>query len=567
MAQFRLKLKVNLSFSKHIFITKHNNAMKKLLYNHKVVSTAFTSLCLAAMATSCSQELEESKVQTDNNPAALNVVKLNFATSALTRGTMYDDIAQMPDDATFGVYGYGHKDGEPTPNDANFINNGSAKKDGVVRVKGEVATYKTKMPKVQLAAVYPRLDDRDGDKLVRDGKDKYTLTYSLKKNMAQQKDLMIGQADEFEINDQNPTNENTNSGKTINMHHALTAINFAIGDRVPTGYTIERIYLRGLYTKGTCKVDLSKNNDAERFTWTPLGDKDKKENYVGIKLNKVSTTQINRTPFTGLKNTDGKYDNFTVFIIPQELTSDAVAEVYLKKEEHQDINIDHRVKAKKITIPLTSKEKDNTIKAGQERKYYLNCNIDQNDIKPLFEFVYKKKGQETRDSTKFDLRFVTPEKTTDGCTEYQITISSRQYSAGYKRDEPGGKIKNFVPIILAPHSFEIVGFKYTYKYNPDGTKTDEYNPDGTKTKTKKAKRHDMPLESVKVQEVEQPQQNDNKYGKFKLVFNPAKYPTIPNYKQKNKNKPQKLDKIYIYLKLKGNDTIIELPITNFPSTK
>ena len=43
--------------------------MKKLLYNHKVVSTAFTSLCLAAMATSCSQELEESKVQTDNNPA------------------------------------------------------------------------------------------------------------------------------------------------------------------------------------------------------------------------------------------------------------------------------------------------------------------------------------------------------------------------------------------------------------------------------------------------------------------------------------------------------------------
>lgn len=540
--------------------------MKKLLYNHKVVSTAFTSLCLAAMATSCSQDLEESKVQTDNNPAALNVVKLNFATSALTRGTMYDNKAQMPDDATFGVYGYGHKDGEASPTTPNFINNGSAKKDGVVRVKGEVATYKTKMPKVQLAAVYPQLNDDNQFK--KTGANTYTFTYSLQKDMAQQKDLMIGQTDEFEINDQNSTEKEISSGKTINMHHALTAINFAIGDRVPTGYTIERIYLRGLYTKGTCKVDLSKNNDAERFTWTPLGDKDKKENYVGIKLNKVSTTQINRTPFTGLKNTDGKYDNFTVFIIPQELTSDAVAEVYLKKEEHQDINIDHRVKAKKITIPLTSKEKDNTIKAGQERKYYLNCNIDQNDIKPLFEFVYKKKGQETRDSTKFDLRFVTPEKTTDGCTEYQITISSRQYSAGYKRDEPGGKIKNFVPIILAPHSFEIVGFKYTYKYNPDGTKTDEYNPDGTKTKTKKAKRHDMPLESVKVQEVEQPQQNDKyKYGKFKLVFNPAKYPTIPNYKQKNKNKSQKLDKIYIYLKLKGNDTIIELPITNFPSTK
>lgn len=566
MAQFRLKLKVNLSFSKHIFITKHNNAMKKLLYNHKVVSTAFTSLCLAAMATSCSQDLEEGKVQTDNNPAALNVVRLNFATSALTRGTMYDDIAQMPDDATFGVYGYGHKDGD-TPNEPNFINNGSAKKDGKVHVSGKVATYKTDMPKVQLAAVYPRLSD--GNQFKRTGANTYTLTYSLQKDMAKQEDLMIGQTEEFEINDQNPTDENINSGKTINMHHALAAINFAIGDRVPTGYTIERIYLKGLYTKGTCKVDLSKTTEPEqRFTW-PVSDLSDKGT-IGIKLNKVSTTQINRTPFTGLKNTDGKYDNFTVFIIPQELTSDAVAEVYLKKEEHQDINIDHRVKAKKITIPLTSKEKDNTIKAGQERKYYLNCNIDQNDIKPLFEFVYKKKGQETRDSTKFDLRFVTPEKTTDGCTEYQITISSSQYSAGLKSVTPGGKIPSFDPIILAPHSFEIVGFKYTYKYNPDGTSTDKYNPDGTKTKTKKAKRHDMPLESVKVQEVEQPQQND-KYGKFKLVFNPAKYPTIPNYKKKKNKKiiemSQTLDKIYICLKLKGNDTIIELPITNFPVPK
>lgn len=80
--------------------------MKKHYY--KAIGAA-SILCLAAMATSCSQDLEEGKVQTDNNPAALNVVKLNFATSALTRGTMYDDIAQMPDDATFGVYGYGHK--------------------------------------------------------------------------------------------------------------------------------------------------------------------------------------------------------------------------------------------------------------------------------------------------------------------------------------------------------------------------------------------------------------------------------------------------------------------------
>lgn len=98
--------------------------MKK--HNYKAIGAA-SILCLAAMATSCSQELEEGKVQTENNKAELNVVKLNFATDALTRGTMYDDIAQMPDDATFGVYGYAHKDNDPA-NDPNFINNGSAKK-------------------------------------------------------------------------------------------------------------------------------------------------------------------------------------------------------------------------------------------------------------------------------------------------------------------------------------------------------------------------------------------------------------------------------------------------------
>lgn len=155
--------------------------MKKLFYNCKAIGAA-SILCLAAIATSCSQELEEGKIQTDNNKAELNVVKINFATDALTRGTMYDEIAQMPDDATFGVYGYAHKEGETTPNDPNFINNGSAKKDGVVRVKGKVATYKTNMPKVQLAAVYPQLSD--DNKFKRTGANTYTLTYSLQEDMA-----------------------------------------------------------------------------------------------------------------------------------------------------------------------------------------------------------------------------------------------------------------------------------------------------------------------------------------------------------------------------------------------
>lgn len=515
--------------------------MKKLLYNHKVVSTAFTSLCLAAMATSCSQELEESKVQTDNNPAALNVVKLNFATSALTRGTMYDDIAQMPDDATFGVYGYGHKDGETTPNDANFINNGSAKKkDGkyIVHVSGKVATYKTDMPKVQLAAVYPQLNDANQFK--KTGANTYTFTYSLQKDMAQQKDLMIGQAEEFEINDQNPTNENTNSGKTINMHHALTAINFAIGDRVPTGYTIERIYLRGLYTKGTCKVDLSKNNDAERFTWTPLGDKDKKENYVGIKLS-ATTTKINGTPFTGIKGKNG-YDNLTIFIIPQKLTSDAVAEVYLKKDAttiYKDENgksheitkdAEKRANAKKIIVYLQPKNKterdDKNIefKAGQQKRYYINTKNSDG-----ITYSIKKIGNVIQKDNSIVVNVE--------CYRYSFIIKE-------------GKIETY--IFKAPQKFSIQKITYkTYKKKTDKEK-------GTTSGEETIKQG--PNSFIKDWNVTYPERGDSTKVSLTLTLDPKKAPKVTERYKKNTDTQaehplgsSKKDYILIYLVADGSE--------------
>lgn len=548
MAQFRLKLKVNLSFSKHIFITKHNNAMKKLLYNHKVVSTAFTSLCLAAMATSCSQDLEEGKVQTDNNPAALNVVKLNFATSALTRGTMYDDIAQMPEDATFGVYGYGHKDGEPTPNEPNFINNGSAKKDGEVHVSGKVAKYKTDMPKVQLAAVYPRLDDRDDDKLVRDGKDKYTLTYSLKKNMALQKDLMIGQTEEFEINDQNPTDENINSGKTINMHHALTAINFAIGDRVPTGYTIERIYLRGLYTKGTCKVDLSQNTNAKRFTWTPLGDKDKKENYVGIKLS-ATTTQTNRTQFTGLK-TGNKYDNLTIFMIPQQVGDDAKAEVILKKDEKEYKSVrdvkgekvtpenDTRVKIKRITIPLKIKD-GKPYQAGEVEKYLVNSLINktkEEDSNISIEVV-DPNNYESFSKTIQPNKESFCKKDGEKQNTYNLFIKCYRYAVNTDKTK-----KHFNHAIIASNTFTIKSIEYK-TYNEKTKKSDYTQLSGEN------------VNCVTWKITKQPK-GDDTIGSFSLTFDPSNYPMVEDkpkkgVKQQHKFGTKDMDKFRITLVADG----------------
>lgn len=523
--------------------------MKKHYY--KAIGAA-SILCLAAMATSCSQDLEEGKVQTDNNPAALNVVKLNFATSALTRGTMYDDIAQMPEDATFGVYGYGHKNGEPTPNKPNFINNGSAKKKDdkyIVHVSGKVATYKTDMPKVQLAAVYPQLSDDNQFK--RTGANTYTLTYSLQKDMALQKDLMIGQTEEFEINEQNSTEKEITSGKTINMHHALTAINFAIGDRVPTGYTIEGIFITGLYTNGTCHVDLSNTPGAKRFTWDI---QNAKKDTVRIKTNHITTTQVNRTQFTGLK-TGNKYDNLTIFMIPQPVGDDAKAEVVLKKDENYgadgNIQEDYRLPLKKITIPL--KLKDNKpYKAGQVEKYNIGDNTQQEDLKPLLYFVKKDKKQEGKfvqvsSNTVFNLKTDADKKeiTKEGATKYYLTMFTARYVAKTK------STKVPTPLIVAPHKYKIVKITYDRYYN--STYTDKKG--NKREKILREKDVKVPEGSVVVEDIKQPDSND-KYGHFTLTFNPKKYPDLP--------KGKKFDKIYIHIELDGAIATIKQSVSGFP---
>lgn len=515
--------------------------MKKHYY--KAIGAA-SILCLAAMATSCSQDLEESKVQTDNNPAALNVVKLNFATSALTRGTMYDDKAQMPDDATFGVYGYGHKDGEASPTTPNFINNGSAKKDGVVRVKGEVATYKTKMPKVQLAAVYPQLNDANQFK--KTGANTYTFTYSLQKDMAQQKDLMIGQTDEFEITSQNPAEKEISSGKTINMHHALTAINFAIGDRVPTGYTIEGIYLTGLCTNGTCHVDLSNTPGAKRFTWDI---QNAKKDTVRIKTNHITTTQINRTQFTGLK-TGNKYDNLTIFMIPQPVGDDAKAEVILKKDGKKYVSIrdqkgqevtpenDTRVKIKRITIPLKRKD-GKPYQAGEVEKYLVNSLINktkEEDSNISIEVVDPNNYESPSTTIQLNKESFC-KKDGEKQNTYNLFIKCYRYAVNTDKTK-----KHFNHAITAPNTFKIKSVQY---------KT--YNE-----KTKKSDWTGLPeknVECVKWEITKQPNK-DNPIGSFSLTFDPSKYPMVEDkpkrgVKQEHKFGKKDMDKFRITLVADG----------------
>lgn len=514
--------------------------MKNFFLSYKAITAALT-MGLAAITTSCSQDIDNSNASLKGNKAeSSKIVKLSFGPH--TRGTMYDDISQMADNATFGVYGYARKNNESIITSPNFINNGSAeKKDGIVRVNGEVATYKKDMPNVKIAAVYPKLN-KDND-FKRTGENTYTLTYALKEDMSTQQDLLIGEAPEFTITSENSKNDLIDGKQTVDMHHALTAINFAIGDRVPTGYTIEGICLKNLYTKGTCKVDLSKTTDAERFTWETSGEK----SYVFIKTSNITTTQINRTQFTGLK-TGNKYDNLTIFMIPQPVGDDAIAEVVLKKDEKYgaDGNIYHdsRLPLKLITIPLKLKD-DKPYTAGQVEKYNIGAKPPQEDLKPLLYFI-KKDNSIVTSSTIFNLKTDADkeEKTNEGTTKYHLTIFSARYVAD-KNDGHDGK--TFTPLIVAPHTFRIVKITYDHYYKGKDKKGRE--------KILREKDVKVPEGSVVVEDIKQPDSND-KNGHFTLTFNPKKYPDLP--------KGKKFDKIYIHIELDGAVMTLQQSVKGFP---
>lgn len=522
--------------------------MKHFFLSYKAITAALT-ICLAAITTSCSQDIDNNSTHVkDYKAESSKIVKLSFGPS--TRGTMYDETSQMADNATFGVYGYARKDGSPISTDPNFINNGSAeKKDGIVRVGGKVATYKDNMPKVKIAAVYPKLAD---NAFTRTGDNTYTLTYALQQDMSTQQDLLIGEAPEFTITSENSKNDLIDGKQTVDMHHALTAINFAIGDRVPTGYTIEGIRLTGLYTKGTCKVDLSKTTDAERFTWETSGEK----SYVFIKTSNITTTQVNRTQFTGLK-TGNKYDNLTIFMIPQPVGDDAKAEVVLKKDGKYgaDGNIYHdsRLPLKLITIPLKLKD-DKPYKAGQVEKYNIGAKPPQEDLKPLLYFITNKRA-ELGSSIAYNLKTNADkeEKTNEGTTKYHLTIFSARYVADKSEDNNG---KTFTPLIVAPHTFRIVKITYDYYKMKDGKKDH-------------CRDVEVPKGSVVVGDIKQPDSND-KYGHFTLTFNPKCYPKIPDLiipgkkGKPNKITEQSFDKIQIHIELDGAVMTLKQAVIGFP---
>ena len=424
--------------------------MNRFLNRQKQLMLAMAGVMM--LTVSCSQDVDNELGTTDANGGKVgSEVKLQFATNAATttRGTMYDKIDVMPDDSKFSVYGYSCKGGfDQMGNTLNFIANGEASKRGTVTVGGAAKYYNKAEPYVQLVGVYPYLQGEN--KLEKTGIDKYSLTYDIGANIdaTQHKDLMIGKAN-VEVQA-----EGEQQPAKITLHHALTAVNFAIGDKCPTGYEIAGIEMQGLAAKGTCKVTFS--GDIPTFKWTPSDTKEpirlKWPKYEGVKSTTITpnkTTQVNRTHVTGVKTEDGKRDNLTIFMIPQQLGAEAKAVIWLTKDNglyrqpRPNNDKDYRVAVKKITINLAAVK---AWKPEQVVVYRIDEELSNADLR--YKFNLSKPVVESQPGD-------------DGLSEATFNLNSYRYTYY-------GQVSKFLyDLYAALQTFQIV--KYAYE-DEDGMK-------------------------------------------------------------------------------------------------
>lgn len=416
--------------------------MNRFLNRQKQLMLAMAGVLM--LTVSCSQDVNNELGTTDAKGGKVgSEVKLQFATNAVTttRGTMYDNIGVMPDDSKFSVYGYSCKGGfDQMGNTLNFIANGEASKSGTVTVGGAAKYYNKAEPYVQLVGVYPYLQGEN--KLEKTGADKYSLTYDLGANIdaTQHKDLMIGKTNVV------VQAEGEQQPAVITLHHALTAVNFAIGDKCPTGYEIAGIEMQGLAAKGTCEVSF--NGDMPTFNWTPSDTKEnirlKWPKYEGVAFTTITpnkTTQVNRTQVTGVK-TDGKRDNLTIFMIPQQLGADAKAVIWLKKDDglfrkpKPKRDVDHRAAVKKITINLAAVK---AWKPGQVVVYRIDEDLSDADLRYKFNLT-----PSTTDAQPGD----------DGLSAAEFNLNSYRYTYFGQV----GKVSN--DLYSALQSFQIIKYAY-----------------------------------------------------------------------------------------------------------
>lgn len=329
---------------------------------------------MACLTMSCSQDME-SNVEQRSTPSG--EVSVNFVTNEHgTRGTMYDAIDFIPDDDLFGVQGYTTGNGfDNMGNTPNFIDNGQTTKNGKVAARN-AAAWKYAKNYVQLVGTYPLL--KGGNSIVKTGKDTYKVTFTPETDAHEEKDLMLGKSDIDKSVNGDP------ASVKITLHHALTAVNFTLGNKRTSGLKIVGIKLSGVAGKSECEANLANNT----FKWNVI--ENGKDYILKVDGDGIRTTVQNMKQVTGIKDKDGKYDNLSFLMIPQELGKDAKAIIYLERDtkpikgdevggKYSEKN-DTRKKRKIVTLHLDGKK----WKANQPVNYIIEDEKYSDEVKYFF---------------------------------------------------------------------------------------------------------------------------------------------------------------------------------------
>lgn len=245
----------------------------------------------------------------------------------MTRGTQINKDEEYKIQS-FGVSAYTNKDGKP-----DYMYNEEATKDGDLWFPGE-KYYWPGGKTLSFYAWYPRT--ATGMTLTDNTQvGAPVMTYAIPEGVADQIDVMTATA----IGEKDPNS--TTGGTQLNFNHSLAAVKFVVGSLpncIVRSTTIEGVKHSGKYTLGTDAWEL--DNDVKDFI---------------LKWDNKEVSGTEGTPITA--------DDETLFMMPQQLTSDARIVVELNDG------------TKDFTVSASIGSNNETWEMGHTYTYYISFNF------------------------------------------------------------------------------------------------------------------------------------------------------------------------------------------------
>ena len=132
------------------------------------------------------------------------------------------------------------------------------------------------------------------------------VTFQVKQNVKDQVDLMTACSGEVEY-----TTRHQAPNTSLEFRHALTAVQFAVGQDLSWNKRITKVEIKNAYSKGVYTLPADKNTDG---SWDDGSLTERKDFALDLS---ASPIDVNKAPTTVLMGNTG--DNYTFYMIPQSL--------------------------------------------------------------------------------------------------------------------------------------------------------------------------------------------------------------------------------------------------------